>query len=200
MCTTLTAAARATLPRCGRRGAAWHGGAGAWWACAAVPRAGFLSTVAPCQLARTTSMHLLACAPRLTSHHHPLAKINLRGLGIWGAKFVNACNQVLSDFSTCPSLAQAKINSRGFGILDIKFVDDKLGYACGGSGSLFKTGAACMRHQCSAVSRLCPVGCGAPDCTSGCAATPAAAAAASSRPVREAVCTRCRGDGGGGWA
>ena len=36
---------------------------------------------------------------------------------------------------------QAKINSRGFGILDIKFVDDRLGYACGGSGSLFKTGA-----------------------------------------------------------
>lgn len=35
---------------------------------------------------------------------------------------------------------QAKINSRGFGILDIKFVDDRLGYACGGSGSLFKTG------------------------------------------------------------
>ncbi|KAL4419318.1 hypothetical protein ABPG77_006006 [Micractinium sp. CCAP 211/92] len=34
---------------------------------------------------------------------------------------------------------QAKINSRGFGILDIKFVNDKLGYACGGSGSLFKT-------------------------------------------------------------
>jgi len=35
---------------------------------------------------------------------------------------------------------QAKINSRGFGILDIKFVNDNLGYACGGSGSLFKTG------------------------------------------------------------
>lgn len=39
------------------------------------------------------------------------------------------------------SFAQAKINSRGFGILDIKFVGDQLGYACGGSGSLFKTGA-----------------------------------------------------------
>lgn len=36
---------------------------------------------------------------------------------------------------------QAKINSRGFGILDIKFVNDQLAYACGGSGSLFKTGA-----------------------------------------------------------
>ena len=35
---------------------------------------------------------------------------------------------------------QAKIGSRGFGILDLKFLDDKLGYACGGSGSLYKTG------------------------------------------------------------
>ncbi|KAI3432377.1 hypothetical protein D9Q98_003934 [Chlorella vulgaris] len=34
---------------------------------------------------------------------------------------------------------QAKIGSRGFGILDIKFMDGKIGYACGGSGSLFKT-------------------------------------------------------------
>lgn len=37
------------------------------------------------------------------------------------------------------AFGQAKIASRGFGILDIKFVDGKIGYACGGSGSLFKT-------------------------------------------------------------
>ncbi|PSC70590.1 Photosystem II stability assembly factor chloroplastic [Micractinium conductrix] len=43
------------------------------------------------------------------------------------------------DASGEGAFAPAKINSRGFGILDIKFVDDKLGYACGGSGSLFKT-------------------------------------------------------------
>ncbi len=43
-----------------------------------------------------------------------------------------------------PSHLQAKINSRGFGILDIKFVNDKLGYACGGSGSLFKTGESLL--------------------------------------------------------
>lgn len=34
---------------------------------------------------------------------------------------------------------QAKIGSRGFGVLDVKFKNDTLGYACGGSGSLFKT-------------------------------------------------------------
>lgn len=34
---------------------------------------------------------------------------------------------------------QVKIGSRGFGILDVTLVNDKLGFACGGSGSLFKT-------------------------------------------------------------
>lgn len=34
---------------------------------------------------------------------------------------------------------QIKIGSRGFGILDINFADSNLGFACGGSGSLFKT-------------------------------------------------------------
>ncbi|KAK9855782.1 hypothetical protein WJX84_009581 [Apatococcus fuscideae] len=34
---------------------------------------------------------------------------------------------------------QAKLGSRGFGILDVSFRDGSLGYACGGSGSLFKT-------------------------------------------------------------
>ncbi|PRW61576.1 Photosystem II stability assembly factor chloroplastic [Chlorella sorokiniana] len=43
------------------------------------------------------------------------------------------------DSSGEGKFSQAKINSRGFGILDIKFVNDQLGYACGGSGSLFKT-------------------------------------------------------------
>ena len=43
---------------------------------------------------------------------------------------------------TLAPLPQAKIASRGFGVLDIKFLDGKVGYACGGSGSLFKTGAA----------------------------------------------------------
>jgi len=37
------------------------------------------------------------------------------------------------------SFKQVKIGSRGFGILDVNFKDDKIGYACGGSGSLFKT-------------------------------------------------------------
>lgn len=31
------------------------------------------------------------------------------------------------------------INSRGFGILDVSFKDDKVGFACGGSGSLYKS-------------------------------------------------------------
>lgn len=34
---------------------------------------------------------------------------------------------------------QSKIGSRGFGILDVKFYNDTVGYACGGSGSLFKS-------------------------------------------------------------
>jgi len=34
---------------------------------------------------------------------------------------------------------QVKIGSRGFGILDVKFLDGERGYACGGSGSLYKT-------------------------------------------------------------
>jgi photosystem II stability/assembly factor-like uncharacterized protein len=34
---------------------------------------------------------------------------------------------------------QVRIGSRGFGILDLKFANDTLGFACGGSGSLFKT-------------------------------------------------------------
>eukprot|EP01026_Neomeris_dumetosa_P050167 TRINITY_DN43935_c0_g1_i10.p2 TRINITY_DN43935_c0_g1~~TRINITY_DN43935_c0_g1_i10.p2 ORF type:complete len:200 (-),score=22.57 TRINITY_DN43935_c0_g1_i10:208-807(-) len=34
---------------------------------------------------------------------------------------------------------QSKLGSRGFGILDVGFKDDKVGFACGGSGSLFKS-------------------------------------------------------------
>lgn len=33
----------------------------------------------------------------------------------------------------------ANLNSRGFGILDIGFKSDQVGFACGGSGSLYKT-------------------------------------------------------------
>jgi photosystem II stability/assembly factor-like uncharacterized protein len=37
------------------------------------------------------------------------------------------------------SFKQVRIGSRGFGILDVNFVNQDVGYACGGSGSLFKT-------------------------------------------------------------
>jgi photosystem II stability/assembly factor-like uncharacterized protein len=33
----------------------------------------------------------------------------------------------------------SKLQSRGFGILDLGFQTDSLGFACGGSGSLYKT-------------------------------------------------------------
>lgn len=64
-----------------------------------------------------------------------------------------------SNSTTCS--LQAKIGSRGFGILDIKFMDGKIGYACGGSGSLFKTGGgrrdirALGLLLCCAASRRC---------------------------------------------
>lgn len=37
------------------------------------------------------------------------------------------------------AFSQAKLGSRGFGILDVGFRSDQEGYACGGSGSLFRT-------------------------------------------------------------
>eukprot|EP01025_Chloroclados_australasicus_P035489 TRINITY_DN3613_c0_g2_i1.p1 TRINITY_DN3613_c0_g2~~TRINITY_DN3613_c0_g2_i1.p1 ORF type:complete len:404 (-),score=40.26 TRINITY_DN3613_c0_g2_i1:347-1558(-) len=37
------------------------------------------------------------------------------------------------------SFEQSKLGSRGFGILDVGFKDDSIAYACGGSGSLFKS-------------------------------------------------------------
>ena len=37
------------------------------------------------------------------------------------------------------SFKQVKIGSRGFGILDVKFANDSLGFACGGSGTLYKS-------------------------------------------------------------
>merc|ERR1712100_284348 len=40
---------------------------------------------------------------------------------------------ISEDFST------TKLQSRGFGILDVGFCSADLAYACGGSGSLFKT-------------------------------------------------------------
>lgn len=40
-----------------------------------------------------------------------------------------------------PRFDQAKLGSRGFGVLDVQFLptDNSVGFACGGSGSLFKT-------------------------------------------------------------
>ncbi len=38
-----------------------------------------------------------------------------------------------------PPFDEARIGSRGLGILDVKFAGGGLGYACGGSGSLYKT-------------------------------------------------------------
>ena len=59
----------------------------------------------------------------------------------------------------CAVRAQAQVNSRGFGILDLKFAaaagagsDSLLGYACGGSGSLFKTGGWAATAVGAAVS------------------------------------------------
>merc|ERR1712144_106978 len=40
---------------------------------------------------------------------------------------------VTEDFSA------TKLQSRGFGILDVGFQTSNIGYACGGSGSLYKT-------------------------------------------------------------
>jgi photosystem II stability/assembly factor-like uncharacterized protein len=39
----------------------------------------------------------------------------------------------------CEKFEQAKLGSRGFGILDVGFNGSDEGYACGGSGSLYKT-------------------------------------------------------------
>lgn len=45
-----------------------------------------------------------------------------------------------TDLDTQSKFEQAKLGSRGFGILDVNFANQKVGFACGGSGSLFKTG------------------------------------------------------------
>jgi photosystem II stability/assembly factor-like uncharacterized protein len=50
-----------------------------------------------------------------------------------GEVLVGTSQGVTEDFST------TKLQSRGFGILDVGFQSTKLGYACGGSGSLYKT-------------------------------------------------------------
>lgn len=42
-------------------------------------------------------------------------------------------------FGSGEDFAPAKLNSRGFGILDVGFLNDTIGYACGGSGSLYKS-------------------------------------------------------------
>ncbi|KAL6781579.1 HCF136 [Auxenochlorella protothecoides x Auxenochlorella symbiontica] len=44
-----------------------------------------------------------------------------------------------TDLDTQSKFEQAKLGSRGFGILDVNFANQKVGFACGGSGSLFKT-------------------------------------------------------------
>ncbi|CAD7697448.1 unnamed protein product, partial [Ostreobium quekettii] len=46
---------------------------------------------------------------------------------------------VASDPGISESFKQTQIGARGFGILDVGFRNEKEGYACGGSGSLFKT-------------------------------------------------------------
>lgn len=78
----------------------------------------------------------------------------------WQTVLPAICAPQSSPLQCC--CLQAKINSRGFGILDIKFVDDRLGYACGGSGSLFKTGGcspppllACLALQRPQHSNWC---------------------------------------------
>lgn len=45
----------------------------------------------------------------------------------------------IGDKNKEDSFRQVKIGSRGFGILDVNFVNSQIGYACGGSGSLYKT-------------------------------------------------------------
>lgn len=45
----------------------------------------------------------------------------------------------IGDRTNEQSFKQVKIGSRGFGILDVKFKDGNVGFACGGSGSLYKT-------------------------------------------------------------
>ena len=58
----------------------------------------------------------------------------------------------VGDASGDGKFEQTRIPSRGFGILDVKYVNDRLGFACGGSGSLFKTedGGATWRRDRSA--------------------------------------------------
>jgi len=50
-----------------------------------------------------------------------------------GEVLLGTSQGVTEDFST------TKLQSRGFGILDVGFQSEKVGYACGGSGSLYKT-------------------------------------------------------------
>ncbi|KAK9788830.1 hypothetical protein WJX73_002456 [Symbiochloris irregularis] len=44
-----------------------------------------------------------------------------------------------SDKGSTGNFDQVKLGSRGFGILDVGFLDKTLGFACGGSGTLFRT-------------------------------------------------------------
>lgn len=76
-------------------------------------------------------------------HNRPVAR-RLQNMGwtpdnrLWvstrGGDVLIATEQGVSD-----KFENRKIPSRGFGILDVGFRDKDTGYACGGSGSLFKT-------------------------------------------------------------
>lgn len=54
---------------------------------------------------------------------------------------------------------QTGLKSRGFGILDVGFASENVGFACGGSGSLFKTGVALiLLNNIRILSRALPAG------------------------------------------
>ncbi len=42
---------------------------------------------------------------------------------------------------------QTSLKSRGFGILDVGFASQNVGFACGGSGSLYKTGGVVVKAK-----------------------------------------------------
>eukprot|EP00889_Picochlorum_renovo_P001160 jgi/Picre1/28190/NNA_003596.t1 len=75
-------------------------------------------------------------------HNRPVTR-RLQGMGFVGEDKLWATfkggDLYIGDRDKEDSFKQVRIGSRGFGILDVNFVNPDVGYACGGSGSLFKT-------------------------------------------------------------
>jgi len=77
-------------------------------------------------------------------HNRPTAR-RVQSMG-WGGEKIWLTNRggglyvaTKDGLADTDEFSSMNIESRGFGILDVGFKDENLGFACGGSGSLFKT-------------------------------------------------------------